>query len=234
MSSDSKVRPLLQKGGLAVYESVKTANRTPKIIVFQYNPEQLKRTLTARAPKAKSSNSGGAKEDVMRAMGPPVEAITLSISINAVDQVSLARAKISEFGIYPELSVLEMLLYPTVATAKKIEEKAKSGKVQLSEGEQDLPLALLVWGNSRAVPIQLTSFSITEEAFDTDLNPIQAKVDLGMNVLTYIEFPTNNLAQSAFISYQSRKEELARKYAANKEVAGTITNLLPKNLQPGQ
>lgn len=214
MSSEPTIRPVLQKGGLAVYESVETLKNTPKIIVFQYNPEQLKRTLTARAAKPKSSNMGGSKEDVMRAMGPPVEAITISISINAVDQVSLAGATITEFGIYPQLSILEMLLYPTVATAKKIEEKAKKGKVQLSEKEQDLPLAILVWGGSRAIPVQLTSFSITEEAFDTNLNPIQAKVDLGMNVLTYIEYPKSNLAQKAYISYQRQKEMHAERYRA--------------------
>ena len=34
------------------------------------------------------------------------------------------------------------------------------------------------------VPVRLTDFSITEEAFDTMLNPIRAKVSLGMRVLT--------------------------------------------------
>ena len=84
MSSEPTIRPVLQKGGLAVYESVETLKNTPKIIVFQYNPEQLKRTLTARAARPKSSNMGGSKEDVMRAMGPPVEAITISISTTII------------------------------------------------------------------------------------------------------------------------------------------------------
>lgn len=234
MSFDSKIRPLILKGGLAVYESVKSQSKTPTIIVFQYNPEDLKRTLTTRSAKPKSGDVGGAKEDVMRAMGPPVEAITLKIVIDVVDQLSVADRTISEFGIYPQLSVLEMLLYPTLAKAKRIEKEAKSGKVQLTESEQDLPLALLVWGKYRAAPVQLTSFSIAEEAFDANLNPIQATVDLGMNVLTYMEFPSKNLAQDAFIAYQSQKEMLAEKYAASGNGLTDIKEALKENELPIQ
>ena len=126
MSTDSKIRPLILKGGIAVYESVKSTSKTPMIIVFQYNPEDLKRTLANRSAKPKSGDVGGAKEDVMKSMGPPVETITLKIVINVVDQLSVAERTISEFGIYPQLSVLEMLLYPTLAKAKRIEKEVMS------------------------------------------------------------------------------------------------------------
>ena len=72
------------------------------------------------------------------------------------------------------------------------------------------PLVMLSWGKDRVVPVQLTSFSINEEAYDPELNPILARVELGMKVLTYVEFPDASPGRDAFISYQKRKEELAR------------------------
>jgi hypothetical protein len=40
------------------------------------------------------------------------------------------------------------------------------------------PLALFVWSQHRILPVRVTDFSITEEAFDPALNPIRAKVSL--------------------------------------------------------
>ena len=74
----------------------------------------------------------------------------------------------------------------------------------------DLPLVLLVWGKSRVVPVKLTSFAIAEDAFDTRLNPIAAKVELGMQVLTYMEFTDSSIGRDAFIAYQKAKESLAQ------------------------
>ena len=48
----------------------------------------------------------------------------------------------------------------------------------------EAPLTLFVWSKSRIVPVRLTEFSVTEEAFDAELNPIRAKVSLGMRVLS--------------------------------------------------
>jgi len=74
----------------------------------------------------------------------------------------------------------------------------------------DLPLVLLVWGKSRVVPVKLTSFSVSEEGYDTRLNPIAAKVELGMQVLTYMEFTDSSIGRDAFIAYQKSKERLAQ------------------------
>ena len=59
--------------------------------------------------------------------------------------------------------------------------------------------------------MKLTSFAISEEAFDTRLNPIAAKVELGMQVLTYMEFGDSSIGRDAFIAYQKKKEQLAAK-----------------------
>jgi hypothetical protein len=115
-------------------------------------------------------------------------------------------------------------MYPPTLTAQKIQEQDSRGEVQVQPA--DLPLVLLVWGKSRVVPVKLTSFSVTEDAFDTRLNPISAKVDLSMQVLTYMEFPQSSVGLDAFVSYQQQKESLAA--AANPgAVAAGVSNLLP-------
>jgi hypothetical protein len=49
------------------------------------------------------------------------------------------------------------------------------------------PVVLLVWGVTRIVPVRVTSVSVTEQAYDQALNPIRAKVDLGLQALTEAE-----------------------------------------------
>ncbi len=86
---------------------------------------------------------------------------------------------------------------------------------------------LLVWGKSRVVPVKLTSFAVSEEAFDTRLNPIAAKVELGMQVLTYMEFTASSIGRDAFIAYQKTKENLAGLNRLS-SVATGVSTLLPR------
>src|SRR5829696_9215419 len=209
MPSDTPRSPRLLKGALVVYES-QTPGPPPQVIVFQYNPDQLKRKLEKRAPEQKRGNVGASKEDVLRAQGPPEETIELAVELDAAEQLAEPGKNQStvENGLLPALATLEMLLYPSTARVLENQALAGGGKVQISPA--DLPLTLLVWGKSRAVPVLLTSFSITEEAFDQVLNPIRAKVDLGMRILTYMELKEDTLGFGAYIAYQSQKEALAR------------------------
>ena len=61
------------------------------------------------------------------------------------------------------------------------------------------------------VPVRLTDFSITEEAFDTALNPIRAKVSLGMRVLNVDDLGFEHPGGRLFMAYLSNKESLARR-----------------------
>ena len=72
-------------------------------------------------------------------------------------------------------------------------------------------MALFVWSRNRIVPVRVTSFSITEEAFDPSLNPIRAKVSLGMRVLTVDDFGPLHAGNSLFMNYLQGKENLMRK-----------------------
>jgi hypothetical protein len=209
MPSEFPRSPKLLKGALVVFDSQKPGP-PPRVIVFQYNPEQLTRSLAHRAAPPEPSNVGGAREDVFRVLGPPVETINLSVVLDATDQLEEPEKnpETAINGLHPALAALELLLYPPSTQVLLNRNLAQAGKVQVCPA--DLPLTLLVFGKSRAVPVRLTSFSITEEAFDPKLNPIQAKVDLGMTVLTYMELKPDTLGFGAYIAYQAQKEVLSR------------------------
>ena len=182
-----------------------------------------------RAPPAPAeAKVGTAKEDVLRVAGPPLETITMTVDMHAADQLDAPdddqNTAAAQHGLHPALATLELLMYPPTLNAQKIEQQASQGTVQVSPA--DLPLVLLVWGKSRVVPVKLTSFSISEDAFDTRLNPISAKVELGMQVLTYMEFTDSSLGRDAFLSYQKAKESLAQQYSPGSSLTG-IRNLLP-------
>ena len=82
------------------------------------------------------------------------------------------------------------------------------------------PLTLFIWSKNRIVPVRLTEFSITEEAFDTALNPIRAKISLGMRVLSVDDLGFDQKGGSLYMAYQQQKEKLATKSSG-----GTLSTL---------
>ncbi len=229
MPSESPLRPNLMKGALAVYPTHTPGSQPTAVILFQFNPDTMKRTLAHRAAATPTQgNTGAAKEDVLRVAGPPLETITLTVNMDAADQLAEPdqNGSVAEHGLHPALATLELLMSPPTLNAQKIEEQADNGQVQITPA--DVPLVLFIWGKSRVVPVKLTSFSVSEEAFDTRLNPISAKVDLGLQVLTYMEFTDSSIGRDAFIAYQKSKESLAQLDHPGSDTTG-IRNLLPQH-----
>jgi hypothetical protein len=74
-------------------------------------------------------------------------------------------------------------------------------------------LTLFIWNKNRILPVRITDFSVTEEAFDVNLNPIRAKVSLGMRVLNIDDLDYNHKGSSLYMSYQQNKEALAGMFA---------------------
>ena len=199
----------------------------PKVIAFQYNPTELTRTLEKRALESDGSEVGGAQEDILRAQGPPVETIGLTVELNAADQLETPgnHPLVVEHGLHPVLATLEMLLYPSNAQVLQNESLAGQGEVQLSPA--DLPLTLLVWGKNRVVPVLLKSFSITEKAFDQNLNPTLASVQLSLQVLTYVELQATSQGRDVYMAFQQQKETLAQKHKSDNEASQQVSSLLP-------
>jgi len=64
------------------------------------------------------------------------------------------------------------------------------------------------------MPVRLTNLSIIEEAFDTNLNPIRAKVELEMKVLNDTEMDKNTLGYNAYLGYIANKRFLSQAFSA--------------------
>lgn len=196
--------PRVLKGGIVLIDPDSSA--VQRIIVLQYNPDTLSRTLQPQNVK-----DTGDRAEAMRLTGPPVETIKLDAEIDATDQLEFPdqNATTVEFGIQPQLTALETIVYPTSSQLLSNNSMAKSGVLEILPMMSSLPL--FIWSKSRIVPVRITDFSITEEAFDTALNPIRAKVSLGMRVLSTTDLGFDNKGGSLFIAYQQQKEQLAAK-----------------------
>jgi len=209
--------PRVLKGAIV---GVDPLNPVASVIVFQYNPDSLTRTLQVR------TMGGEEGQGVMRLSGPPEESIKLSIEIDATDQLERGDPTAEGSGVYPALSALEMLIYPKSAVVIANEVLIRVGVIEVIPMEA--PLTLLVWGAKRIVPVRITELGITEEAFDADLNPIRAKVDLGVKVLTYAELGLLSPGGALFMTHQIAKEVMATVGGA-----GTLTGGLAGTLGIG-
>jgi hypothetical protein len=129
------------------------------------------------------------------------------VEIDATDQLERPDPTAVTMGIHPQLAALEMLLYPKTALVIANAVLAALGTVELIPPEA--PLTLFVWGPKRILPVRLTDFSITEESYDVNLNPILAKVGLSLRVLSYSDLPPTNPGYALFLAHQVVKETMA-------------------------
>lgn len=190
--------PRLQKG--TIFAMDRHGSRTT-VIAFQYNPEKLSRTLSMQG-----GQEGGSQDEAMRLRGAPKETIQMEIEIDAHDQPLSEHPDTATVGIEHQLAALEMLVYPELG---QIERNA----TDLSQGKMSIvpplaPVALLVWGQ-RAVPTRVSQFTIQEEAFDPNLNPTNAKVNLTLQVLSYNDLPQGHAARTSFCEYQRSRQNLS-------------------------
>lgn len=193
--------PRLLKGAIVGLDPV---NPVASVIVFQYNPETLTRRLDARAT---GGYEVGDRSEPFRLRTAPSETITLTVTVDATDQLETADGLALRAGVGPALSALEMLLYPksTVVVANAV--LARLGNLEIIPPQA--PLTVFVWGAQRVLPVRLTGFSITEQAYDAFLNPILAQVDLTLTVLSYADLKITDPGYTLFLAYQIAKELMA-------------------------
>lgn len=191
--------PRLSKGAIIGLDVLKPV---ASVVVFQYNPEKVTRRLTP-----KTGSEGGAEGEALRLAGPPEETFTLDIEIDAVDQLAVGDPIATSMGIAPQLASLEMLFYPASALVIANEALAVAGLIEVVPPEA--PLALLVWSATRVLPVRLTEITVNEEAYDPSLNPIQARVSLGLRVLNYDDLGLLSVGGGLFMVHQVAKEVMA-------------------------
>jgi hypothetical protein len=193
--------PRLLKGAIV---GIDLLNPISSVVVFQYNPDTLTRRIDARTT---GNAEGGDRSEALRLSGPPRETITLNVEIDVADQLEQANPVAALSGLYPTISALELLLYPQSSKIIADAILAKFGNIEIVPPEA--PMTLFVWGRQRVLPVRLTSLSITEESYDTQLNPIRAKVDLTLNVLSTADLKPSHSGYNLFLAHQIAKEVLA-------------------------
>jgi hypothetical protein len=196
----SAISPRLLKGAIV---SLDPDTAIPRgIILLQYNPDSITRSL-----QPQTIGDEPDRTEILRLKGPPIETIKCSAEIDATDLMAVGDPITQQFGIQPQLAALEMLVYPSSVDLILNEALSLLGTVEIVPMES--ALTLFVWSKTRVTPVRITELSITENAFDPQLNPIRATVSLGMRVLNVNDVGFLTPAGALYMVYQIEKEVLA-------------------------
>jgi hypothetical protein len=194
------VSPLLRKGALLSLDA--TTGIPLGAIMLQYNPDSITRSL-----KPQSVGEEPDRSEILRLKGPPIETIKCDVEIDATDQLAASDPTTVRLGIQPQLSALELLVYPSSAVLIANEVLSLLGTIEILPMES--ALTVFAWSTTRITPVRITDLEITEEAFDPQLNPIRAKVSLGMRVLNVNDVGFLTPAGALYLIYQTGKEAMA-------------------------
>ena len=181
-----------------------------KIVAFQYNPEKLSQTLTPWNPFEVDQTQRGAQAPNVQPFDPK-ESFTLTLEIDATDDLEDNDQTAVESGIASRLAALKKLTLPSQGGNEDLVRKAQaaSGKASQQATRPTVPVLLFVWGPGRILPVRITSFSVEETLFSPSLFPIQATVSLGLEVLTPDVFKcqSDEPAKKAIAAYQFTKQK---------------------------
>jgi len=198
--------PNILRGALV---SIDQNKPTPSVIPFYYNPAMLKRTLQ---PQMVGGEQGDRSEAV-RFTGAPVETIEVEVELDATDALEKDNQTAVSYGLYPQLAALELLMYPQSAQIVQIDSLLAQGVMEVMPLTS--PRLIFVWGARRGLPVRLTNYSISEDGFDANLNPIRATVTLAMRVLNYTDLNSNTRDYHQFLAYQQAMEAISGSSAAS-------------------
>ena len=194
------VSPLVRQGAIM---SLNPVTGIPlSTIMLQYNPETLTRSLKPQAVGEEPDRS-----EILRLTGPARETIKCDVEIDATDQLAASDPVAMRLGIQPQLSALELLVYPASAVLIANEALSLAGTIEILP--MDSALTVFAWSRQRITPVRINDISITEEFFDQQLNPIRAKVSLDMRVLSVSDVGFLTPAGALYLSYQLAKEAMA-------------------------
>jgi hypothetical protein len=202
--------PLLLKGAL-IYFGAPMLIPVPNIIVFQYNPATMTRTLKPWEPPKRELNVAGEGEATRADLTAqqryalaqpydPNETFSLVLEIDATDALETPELHpvAVATGVTDRLAAIEMLMYPPGDSLLGGLLGSVSGSVSFSAGglsvgggaaqseqlkRKDAPIVLFFWGPGRIVPVRITSLSVEEQQFSPLLYPTRAKATIGIKVL---------------------------------------------------
>ena len=199
--SSAQRGPAILKGA---FVSVSDSGGT-QALPFQYNPSDIKRNLQPQMV-------GGEEQDRSRAVrfkGAPTQTIDATVEFDAASGLDTGDATAEQYGVYAQLAALELLASPSTSVINDMHSKLSSGVMEVAP--MTAPNLYFVWGPSRVLPVRLNSYSITEELFDGNLNPIRVSVAVNMRVLNYSDLDSSNHAYQRYMVYQQTMESIASK-----------------------
>ncbi|HEY7375575.1 MAG TPA: hypothetical protein VIF57_25685 [Polyangia bacterium] len=233
--------PKVQKGAMVqLLESVHLP--IPNIVPFQYNPASVKRAIRPWTPPEIDPTNRGPNAPQDQPHEPP-ETINIDIELDASDQLEDDDTIANQFGIADRIAALEKMLYalptpigqlldllPPGAADKVSQALGKISPSLQPAAHKIVPITFIVLGAGRMVPVRITSYSIEEQLFLPSLYPIQAKVSLGLNVLTPEMFqslsgPSIAAAKGAYAFFRKQQDGLALLQTAR--LPDAIRSLLP-------
>ncbi|HZR27437.1 MAG TPA: hypothetical protein VFA71_01550 [Terriglobales bacterium] len=223
--SDFPGRPLLLKGGLVVFEAPIPV--PTNIILFQYNPETMTRKISQPAGGAQAGGGGSANPcttagDTRNNLLLPTENYQLAVELDAVDQMEINDPVTRFVGLHPALAALELLLYPPPQDVLVAKALSLAGSAFVTSPK--VPIVLFVWGAARVVPVIVNSITVTEQAYDQLLNPIQAKVDLDMRSMTQIELKSAGIVFESLAFINLIAKEVMARFQAERLVTKAAIN----------
>jgi hypothetical protein len=183
----------------------------PLFVVFQFNPVQLSRSRnqsfsvpgSVQQEEYEAARQAGRSaqyvslrdyhqrfddlDEIRDAQQVRIqeESINFEIRLDATDDLNDGDAITQQFGISPQLSTLELMVHPKEESLLG----QALGSLLGSPGgfsftrKENPPLILFIWGRKRVLPVNISSLSITESEFSTDLNPIRAMVSVNLTVI---------------------------------------------------
>ncbi|ALN80951.1 hypothetical protein [Lysobacter antibioticus] len=193
--------PKLLRGGLVLLDPV--SGNVLRIIGLQYNPDSMTRSLQIKGIGGES----GDRSEALRLKGPPAETIKLEAEIDASDALEAGQVSSTLNGLHPQIAAIEALVHPASGDLFAANAIAATGSLEIAPALA--PLSVFVFGPNRIAPVRITELSITEEAFDVSLNPIRAKLSLGLRVLSIDDIGFDSKGGGLFMSYLLSKERFA-------------------------
>lgn len=216
--------PYLLRGALIEYAS-DFLGPLPNVVLFQFNPESLSRTIQIPARP-----SGASSRESSQAGELPTETISLTAYFSAADYLNGQEGVAQAFGIGPQLAALEKMAQPQSLLTDLTRQALDAVAGALAEGSepptqtiprQRYPKLLFIWGATRVLPVKIDSLRIVEQHFDNLLNPIQAEVALEIAVMHPDACMPDPVAQGAF-AFSS----LAKDAQATVNLAGVVKQAL--------
>lgn len=205
----------------------------PNLVVFQFNPEELARTINIPAApgtgNAASAKAAAKANEAAGVSGPPNESFTVTAKFSAADDLGKGGAVSAIpriFGIGPQIAALEKMVYPAGPLSGLLGQALDAvGSVSVSGGgvsasagtktstlpmpRQSVPRILFIWGYNRVLPVRISSMSITEQKFDAFLNPVQAEVQIGLDILNLAKGGSDKIGYGALTYSRGVKDAQA-------------------------